>query len=279
VTTTYDADGAVRSTDPPEHPAKFSRAILARLREMLAPERDRVGSLKILDPFAGVGGIHELAEEKIATFGVELQPEWAAVHEDTICGSVLELPSIFPAGTFDAIVTSPCYGNRMADHHDARERCSSCDGRGAIESYAEGLGPWNETCEACDGKGVRDHTRNTYAHKLRESGAEPVASDDNAQLMQWGPRYRAFHEEAWRACHRVLRPGGLVLLNVKNHLRTVRGRQSVQAVVEFHLNTWLLLGYTIEEARRVETKGLAYGANHDVRTPAELVLALRRPET
>lgn len=265
----------------PEHPAKFSKAILNRLREMLVAEHSRVGLVKALDPFAGIGLVHDLAQQGIETYGVELQPEWSATHADTICGSVLELSSMFPANTFDAIVTSPTYGNRMADHHQAADPCRECGGRKlvaaddcdctATTSVAFSECPHEpQPCPTCGGSGMT--RRNTYAHALRRAGAEPVASDDNAQQMQWGRRYREFHEQAWRCCDRVLRPGGLVLLNVKNHLRG----NVEQRVVEFHVNVWLLLGYTLEEARRVETRGLAFGANHESRTPAELVVALRK---
>jgi hypothetical protein len=248
----------------PEHPAKFSKAIIDRLGRMLVAEAEAVGAVKVLDPFAGPGGIHDLAQERVETFGLELQPEWAAAHADTICGSVLELPSIFPPSTFDVVATSPCYGNRMADHHAAADPCRECSTR---EEHGDALDP---ACRACGGSGLS--RRNTYAHALRRAGVEPAQSDDNAQVMQWGRRYREFHEAAWRACDRVLRPGGLVLLNVKNHLRG----NVEQRVVEFHVNVWLLLGYTLEEARRVETRGLAFGANHESRTPAELVVALRK---
>lgn len=252
----------------PDHPAQFSQALLALLGRMLTEEAKARGAIRVLDPFAGAGGIHKLAQEGVETFGVELQPEWARVG-DTICGSALELPELFPGPPpFDALCTSPCYGNRMADHHQAEERCTPCaaTGRLVVDGH-------EQECEPCAGSGRRDHHRNTYAHALRRSGAEPVASDDNAQLMQWGPRYRSFHEAAWRSADRVLRPGGLVLLNVKNH---VRGKE-VQRVAEFHLNIWLLLGYLVQEAKPVPTRGLAYGANYDARVEAELVLALRKP--
>lgn len=262
----------------PAHPSKFSKAILAQLRRMLAAERARCGrALSVLDPFAGVGLVHALAEEGIETVGVEIQPEWAAVHERTWCGNVVDVAAMFPGRLFDVIATSPAYGNRMADSHDAREVCQACGGSGSfrLQNTTEGYPP--QECQACDGKGSRDYERNTYAHKLRAGGAEPVASDDNAQVMQWGARYRSFHERAWRACDHALTPGGLVLLNVKNHYRTIRGRQEEQRVVEFHVNCWLLLGYTLQEARPIPTRGLAQGANHDVRTAAELIVALRKP--
>lgn len=254
--------------ETPEHPATFSAAILDRLRDMLAAERDRVGLLRVLDPFAGAGGVHELGEANVETWGVEIQPEWAAAHERTVCASALDLPDL-GLPVFDAVVTSPCYGNRMADKHHAKDPCRACGGHGARATV-------DEKCGECGGAGLT--RRNTYAHALRRSGVEPVESPENAGVMQWGPAYRSFHEQAWQVVDRALRPEGLVLLNVKNHLRTrSKGRPAeVQRVVEFHLNTFLWMGYTIEECRRVETRGLAYGANHDVRTPAELLLALRK---
>lgn len=254
----------------PEHPAKFSRKILDRLREMLAVEAVRVGQLKVLDPFAGVGGVHELAEETVQTIGYELQPEWAATHADTVCGSVLELGSVFPAGTFDVILTSPCYGNRMADSHDAKDPCKAGCFHGMVPATPGQPLDGFEPCSTCGGTGLSK--RNTYAHYLRAAGAEPVA-EDNSALMQWGPEYRAFHEKAWRVCDRVLRRDGLVLLNVKNHER----RNEVARVVEFHLNAFLVLGYTLEEARKIPTRGLAFGQNHQARTGFELILALRAP--
>ena len=257
-------------TTVPEHPATFSRAILDRLREMLAPERDRVGSIRVLDPFAGTGGVHELAEEKVVTYGVEIQPEWATSHPRTTIGSVLDLPAMFgEEAAFDAMVTSPCYGNRMADKHQAKDSCRACGGDGFVRDQRP---PDFDrvTCGECGGAGLT--RRNTYAHALRRSGVEIVHSEENAAIMQWGTLYRAFHEQAWQVVDRLLRPEGLVLLNVKNHVRAGR----LQRVVEFHLNTFLWMGYTIEEVRRVETRGLAYGANYDVRTPVELILALRK---
>src|SRR5437868_9381022 len=103
----------------------------------------------VLDPFAGVGGIHTLAALGIAhTVGVELEPECALQHPRNIVGSALALP--FPDDTFDAIVTSPCYGNRMADHHDAKDASR----------------------------------RNTYTHAL----GRPLAFA-NAGSLQWGDSY------------------------------------------------------------------------------------------
>lgn len=210
----------------PPHPAKFSTAILGAVAEVLAEEKFS-STARVLDPFAGVGGVHSLPHD---TWGVELEWEWARAHFRTIVGDATTLP--WDADTFDAIVTSPCYGNRMADHHTARDKSE----------------------------------RNTYRHKL----GRPLG-DRNAGAMQWGKAYRALHLAAWQEAHRVLRPGGLVVLNISNHIR-----QGVeQRVAEWHLATWLDLGVTVHEVRRIRTPRLRQGANAAKRIDGELLMVLR----
>lgn len=158
------------------HPAVFSSAILPALAKLLEPEHKRV-----LDPFAGVGRVHELpgmVEWEMRTWGVELEPEWAHIHPETQVGNALELP--FADGWFDAVVTSPTYGNRLADHHNARD--------GSL--------------------------RRSYTHDLGRK-----LSEGNSGVLHWGPQYREFHERAWRETARVLRPGGRLALNISDHIR------------------------------------------------------------
>lgn len=154
------------------HPAVFSEPILPVLADLLD------GYRKILDPFAGTGRIHRLADDGWDTVGVELEPEWANLHPRTVVGNALDLT--FADESFDAVATSPTYGNRMADHHNAYD----------------------------------PQTRRTYKHDL---GRELHA--DNSGAMQWGDEYRAFHRRAWREAVRVLRPGGRFVLNIKDHIR------------------------------------------------------------
>lgn len=151
-----------------EFPAKYSDVLMPFLGELLE------GYEKVLDPFAGTGKIRLIRPD---AYLLEIEPEWAEIRGATV-GNALELP--WPNNYFDAVVTSPTYGNRMADHHNARD----------------------------------ESKRNTYRHTL---GRE--LSPYNSGGMQWGKKYRAFHYVAWDEVRRVLKPGGRFILNISDHIR------------------------------------------------------------
>jgi tRNA G10 N-methylase Trm11 len=155
--------------EPVDHPAKFSKAVL----EVIEPlNLQGVG----LDPFAGIGGVHALGWN---TWGIELEPEWAEQHPRNLVGDATFLP--FADWTFDYIVVSPCYGNRMADHHEAKDKS----------------------------------TRHTYRHTLGRK-----LHPNNAGAMQWTQRkYKTLHIAAWAETVRCLRPGGTFVLNISDHYR------------------------------------------------------------
>lgn len=152
-----------------KHPAKFTDCLLPVFERML------FGCDSVLDPFAGTGKIHLLP---FNTTGLEIEPEWATLSKGTIIGDATQMP--FSDGSFDAICTSPTYGNRMADCHNAKDGSK----------------------------------RNTYTHKLGRT-----LSDNNSGKMQWGKSYRDIHRKAWEESHRVLKSEGVFVLNFKNHIR------------------------------------------------------------
>jgi len=206
--------------DSPAHPAKFSSDVLGA---MAAHVRGRV-----LDPFAGVGRVHALAavEAVTGTVGVELEPEWARCHPATIVGNALRLP--FRPRSFDTVATSPTFGNRLSDHHNARD--------GSV--------------------------RHSYTHDL---GHELHA--DNSGRLPFGSAYRSFHEAAWRECRRVLRVGGLFVVQVSDF---IRDHQTIP-VVSFHRLALTRLGFTLIHEVYVPKGGLRYGANRE-RVPHDVVL-------
>lgn len=205
------------------HPAKYNLRLMPIFGEALC------GRMRVLDPFAGTGRIFDLQEYLPGTglYGVEIEPEWARQRERGLVGSALSLP--FPDNWFDAVCTSPCFGNRMADHHEARDTSQ----------------------------------RNTYRHAL----GRPL-HPENAGGMQWGPAYWAFHAKAWRECKRVLMPGALFVLDIKNHIRG----GTVQDVTVWHANLLTLLGFELLEERRVLCPGNRQGANGQVRIGYESIM-------
>lgn len=250
-----------RATVP--HPAKFSPEILEVLDRWIEP------GWRVLDPFAGTGLIHTL--DQAETWGAEIEPEWATMHPRTIVGDALKLP--FADASFDAIATSPTYGNRMADSHNAQERCKPCGGTGKVVKEIDPPGPDGYTalkvpCDKCDGAGRRDYKRLTYTHQLGRK-----LHPNNSGAMQWGPKYRAFHEKAWAEADRVLKPGGLFILNASDH---IRGGE-IQPVCDWHIETFEAMGYTVARLSNPETKRMGFGANREARVDAEMVAALRKP--
>lgn len=164
----------------PKHPAKFSKVLLpvfaAALQPLIPAEG---GQVSVLDPFAGTGLIHKLRGlGPYRTIGVEIEPEWAKMSPYTYVGNALALQ--FDKEAFDAIVTSPTYGNRFADKHDAKD--------GSV--------------------------RRSYKHDLGRA-----LHETNSGGMQWGEQYREFHRRAWREAVRVLRTDGYFVLNIKDHIR------------------------------------------------------------
>lgn len=161
------------AADPRPHPAKYNDDLLDVIAAHLEP------GWKILDPMAGVGRVHELADRAdVRTWGVELEHEWATRHDRTVCYDARHVNHLFKKGSFDAVVTSPGYGNRMADAYDGRD-------------------------------GSRRHT-------YRIDLGRPLTEGSGAAL-QWGPAYRALHAEIWDAV--IPMTAHRFILNIKNHVR------------------------------------------------------------
>jgi hypothetical protein len=156
-----------------QHPAKYSESLMPVLARILSTRK------RILDPMAGSGKVFELRNSlpDAQIFAGEIEPEWAIMSEAMVANA-LHMP--WASGVFDAVVTSPTYGNRMADHHNARD-------------------------------GSR---RITYTHVLGRK-----LHTDNSGAMQWGSEYRHFHRMVWAEVYRVLARRGIFVLNCKDHYR------------------------------------------------------------
>jgi len=207
------------------HPAKYTDCLLPIFAEWLR------GRERVLDPFAGTGKLRQVRPD---AYLIEIEPEWAAIG-GAIVGDALRLP--FASGVFDAICTSPTYGNRMAD------------------SFT-------------DHQTAKNYRRNTYTHAIGRK-----LHPNNSGQMQWGKAYQDFHRCAWGECWRVLRPGGVMVLNISDHIRNGK----VIDVTAWHVRELTGMGFEYVKSVFVETPRQRFGANGDKRVPGESVILFRKP--
>jgi SAM-dependent methyltransferase len=207
-----------------KHPAKYTEVLLPVFEQILS----KYECEEVLDCFAGTGKIHKLP---FTTTGLELEEEWASQSENTIIGDATKMP--FEDNYFCAVCTSPTYGNRMADSHNAKDGSS----------------------------------RNTYTHKIGRRLA-----DNNTGKMQWGKMYREMHEKAWNECFRVLKSGGVLILNFKNHIR----KGAEVDVFGWHIKTLMGVGFVLRGVEQVEVKGNGFGQNGGARVPFEYVATFEK---
>lgn len=247
----------------PKHPAPFSPEILPVIASYLRDGDD------VVDTFGGIGRIHDIVEYvAVRTFAVELEPEWAAAHPRTWVGDALHLPEHW-AGRWNAVATSVTYANRFADSHNAQERCRACRGTGLADALDR------VPCAKCDGKGIRNHHRISYTHNLGRK-----LTDGNSGSMQWGDRYREFHEAWLREVWRILVAGteddrasaGRLVLNISDHMRD----HARQPVVRWFIDAAIDVGFEWIGATPVPTKRMKKGANGEARVPYEMVLCFEK---
>lgn len=213
-----------------KHPAKYSDVLLPVFYEMVKDTSN------LLDPFAGTCKISMLKEMgyKGKIYCNELEPEWAELGLGKVDAITTEDAEFLPYkdNFFDCICTSPTYGNRLADSHNAKDGSK----------------------------------RNSYTHTLGRK-----LHPENTGHMHWGEKYRDKHEKVWSECKRVLKNGGLLVLNMSDHIR----KGEIVNVTEWHINTLENLGFKLVRKEKVETKRLRFGANSHLRLNYEYVILFK----
>lgn len=231
------------------HPAKYSKEVMLVLRDeindFLAHCLHQSRPIRVLDPFAGTGRIHDLAYPKklIRTVGIEIEKPWADMHPDTRHGDSTKMPPRW-TGLFEMICTSPTYGNRFADHHTPRNEAKT----------------W---------------TRRSYTYDLRAQTGDPLYALDprNTGLLRFtSPKYKELHLAVYRECWRVLQPGGRFVLNVSDSYSDGR----IVPVAAWHRDALVDLGLRVIREHNVPTQRLRKGSNSDLRVPFEKIYVLER---
>ncbi len=248
-----------------DHPAKFSDSIMDTIVDEL---RTRFVTGLLLDPFAGVGRVHEIADRAgCNAIGVEIEPEWAATHEHTVCGDSTDLRSVLSpihVGQFAAVVTSPAYGNRFADQYlgSDDEKCRACQGTGNVDPDDR----VSDDCPKCEGTGRSKSKRMGYAISLGRK-----CTPGSGAAMTWGEKYRALHRRVWASCDDMLAPGGLWMVNVSSIIR----EKSYQGVMEWHLGEIAKRAH-IEALVPIDTDRMKHGENAAARVHVEHLIVARK---
>lgn len=168
----------IASVIKPNHPAKYTDSFIPVFAKMLK------GRKNVYDPMAGTGKIGKIRDYgfKGSIFCGEIEPEWTNAFEgvDQWFIGDSSKTSFLKDCFFDAVCTSPTYGNRMADHFNSKDGSK----------------------------------RVTYRHYL---GRE--LHKNNTGRMQWGSKYKKTHMEIYTECIRVLNPKGIFVLNMSDHIR------------------------------------------------------------
>lgn len=216
------------------HPAVYSDVFIPIFADILI----KAGARNILDPMAGTGKIALIRDYgytgKITCN--ELEPEWAVQKpyavDDWYFTDAADMTWALD-NEFDAVVTSPVYGNRFSDHHKASD-----------SSY-----------------------RVTYTHNLGRQ-----LHPENTGKMQWGATYREKHVAIYHECHRVIKPAGLMVVNISNHIRD----GAEVNVAGWTWDTLKICGFELVDFKEVKTPRLRSGANAKLRVEHEVILVMRK---
>jgi len=216
------------------HPATFSAELIPVLVDACRPWAGGV----LLDPFAGVGKANIVADEIGSVFmGFEIEPEWAAWNPNVVVVDSTQMP--INDCSVECVVTSPPYGNRMADRYAGSPRDME-------HAKANGSIP-RRTYRIALGRELNEHNAGRYA---------------------FNSVYKDLCSGVWQEVHRVLKRHGGFVLNVSDHIKDGK----TVPVVDWHVDTIMQLGFSLDKVTEVSTRRFRFGANSEKRPPTEKVL-------
>lgn len=239
------------------HPAQYSPYLIPVLADALRRSSSFVANPSdaprgfLLDPCAGLG--HRLAEiADLAGFrpvGVEIE-----------------------RGYFEAGATHPCVWNADSTKlDDLIPRPACVDAWVCSFTYPGGM---NDDFKARDAS-----KRNTYIHRLREHLGDDYELSENSTArhgIRKGSRsiarYCELHEKILDQVTRVLKPGGIAVVNVKD---VYKAGELGFATALWFLEQLEARGYTLLSWRMIPAQGLREGSNREVRAEFEDVITLR----
>jgi len=207
------------------HPCPAPDVIIAFLARVLEDQK------RILDPFAGTGKIAMVKDFgcKAEIVCNEIEVGWkGSLQYDVDEWHFGDAAAMTWAenDSFDTVCLFPTYGNRMADHYDIQDNSVRI------------------TYQSCLGKNL--HTGNTGR-------------------LKYGANYKAKHRVIYQECLRVLEIGGIVTLNISNHIRA----GILVDVVSWHIDTLAEMGVRFFREEKFLTPRMGNGKNRELRAGFE----------
>lgn len=159
-----------------KHPAVYTDSFIQIFAKILKDKQ------RVLDPFAGTGKLAMIKNHGFSGSIIcnEIEPDFTSITQYPVDEWYYEDAEFLNLSNIDAICTSPTYGNRMADHHNAKDSSK----------------------------------RITYTHCLGKQ-----LKDGNTGKMQWGKNYKEKHNSIYKNLFKILNKDGLFILNISNHIR------------------------------------------------------------
>lgn len=236
---------------PVAHPCRFTPQVLDEMARELDLEAERLGlpRLAVIDPCAGTG--ERVAEH--ATYarhvwvGLELEESFIAARW-VQPGNARRIP--YGAGSFDAYCTSYVFPNGMCDSFISAETDES--------------------------------DRMTYSHRARRNRGERTyrLHSDHAGRYPWGRgskqaelRWKELHVDFIRDGIRVLKHGGLFIVEMKDHWV---GKDLVP-VTAWLIDQFVAQGCTLVGVTRIPVRGNRKGANREIREEHTNLIMARTP--